>query len=244
MLKRSALLPTMALALIAIVTALPVPAQAASSAPASAAAPVSAQAATAFDVGLIPFTRACPIGSERITIRMDDEDDDNNNSHSGFNGAIISNSNTDLFFCRVDGRSLRAFQPSGSGTKIYPYAVLKLNTTCPNDSVEFTRRFDNEDEGNNNSHQGQIFPNVSDSNTTLKFCLFHLGRTMTSFPSYGFGYGVFSSDLGHTQRGFIYTDDEDDSNNNSYVVDSAHREVAQRIISAGSNTTLRMTSTR
>lgn len=174
---------------------------------------------------------------------MDDEDDDNNNSHSGFQGAIVSNSNTDFFFCRVDGRSLRPFQPGGIGTKKYPYAVLKLNTTCPNYSVEFTRHFDNEDDGNSNFSQGQIYPNISNSNTTLKFCLFSLGPTMRHFPSYGFGYGVFSSDLGHTQRGRIYTDDEDDGNANSYIVDAAHRSTAQTIISSGSNTTLNLVST-
>jgi len=61
---------------------------------------------------------------------------------------------------------------------------------------------------------------------------------MTRFPSYGFGYGVFAGELDHTDQGFVYTDNEDDSYNNSHVVDSAHRNVAQTIVSAEPNTAI------
>lgn len=194
-----------------------------------------AQAATT-DVGVVPASRSCPTSSEAIIIRMDDEDSNNGNDRGGSIGAIRSDSNTEFFFCRVNGASLRAFPPVGSQVK--PYAVLKLGATCPNGSQEFTRRFDNEDDSNNNSREGNIFPNVSNQNTTLVFCLFAPGApTMTAFPNLGFSYLVFSN---VDSQGFLRTDDEDDSNNNQYFAAAGIRSIAQSMVSDGPNTTLRL----
>jgi hypothetical protein len=167
---------------------------------------------------------------------MDDEDSSNRNDRGGFIGAIVSNSNTEFFFCRVNGLSLRGFQPGGPGTATLPYAVLKLGNFCPNGSLEFTRRFDNEDKNNKNFSVGDIFPNVSNSNTELKFCLFFSASqgTMSSFPNFGVSYGVFTKSV--AERGFVRTDDEDSSNNNGYVVDLVFASVAQSLVSAGDNT--------
>jgi hypothetical protein len=195
----------------------------------------AAQAATT-DVGVVPASRSCPIGVEAIVIRMDDEDDNNQNSRSGNIGAIRSDSNTEFFFCRVNGASLRAFQPPGSAVR--PYAVLKLGANCPNGSQQFSRRFDNEDDSNNNFFQGNIFPSTSDSNTNLVFCLFAPGlSTMTTFPNFGFSYLTFSS---VDSSGFLRTDDEDDSNNNQYSVPTGVASIAKAIVSDGSNTTIRL----
>ncbi|WP_410638709.1 hypothetical protein [Amycolatopsis sp. lyj-346] len=196
------------------------------------AAPAAAQAATT-DVGIIPASRSCPAGTEAIVIRMDDEDSGNTNSRGGFIGAVSSTSNTEFFFCRVNGTAFRGFVQSGS---FRPYAVLKLGANCPNGSQEFSRRFDNEDDGNNNSFSGNIFPNSSDSNTLLRFCLFAPGvATTTAFPNVGFGYLVFS---GVDASGFFRSDDEDDSNNNSYTAPAGISSIAQSMVSAGSNTTM------
>jgi hypothetical protein len=199
-----------------------------------------AQAAAAFDVGVVPATRSCPAGSEAVTIRMDDEDESNRNERGGFIGAIRSDANTEFFFCRVDGLRFRAFQPNGPGTEPQPYAVLKLGTSCPNGSIDFARRFDNEDDSNNNFSIGDIFPNVSNANTVLNFCLFFSASngTMGVFPNVGVSYGVFTRSL--AERGFVRTDDEDDSNNNQYFVNSTFASIAMSIVSSGDNTRLEL----
>jgi hypothetical protein len=197
---------------------------------------VSPAQAAVTDVGVIPHSRSCPIGVEGIVIHMDDEDDNNANSRGGFVGAIRSTTNTEFFFCRVNGASLRAYQPPGSAVR--PYAVLKLGANCPNGSQEFSRHFDNEDDSNANSFQGNIFPNVSTSNTTLFFCLFAAGiPTMSTFPNLGFRYLTFSR---ADSQGFVHSDDEDDDNNNQYTIPVGLSTVAKAIVSDGPNTTLRL----
>jgi hypothetical protein len=200
----------------------------------------------AFDIGVIPATRSCPSGSEAIVINMDDEDSGNANSRGGWIGAIISNSNTSFFFCRVDGQSFRPLTTQFTATQDH-YAVLKLGTACPNNSLDFARGFDNEDSGNSNSFSGNIAPNISNSNTTLRFCLFRSDAvTMGGFPFLGFSYGVFASSIFSRQlaSGFVRTDDEDGGNSNSYSANSAWITDAQRIVTAGGNTTLNLAQVR
>ncbi|MCA9627587.1 MAG: hypothetical protein KC766_07980, partial [Myxococcales bacterium] len=121
------------------------------------------QAVTApIPVGVIPTNRACPDGVDPIVIHFDDEDDDNESSSSGYTGAIISRHNTDFFFCRVDGSELGPLVANSDQPETH-YAVLKLGTTCPNGSVEFSRHFDSEDDNNENHIRGTaggISPNV------------------------------------------------------------------------------------
>jgi hypothetical protein len=196
----------------------------------------SAHANTDQDVGVVPSSASCPTGSESLTIHMDDEDFFNRNSRGGSIGATRSGRNTDFFFCRVNGAAFHAYRPRGSDVR--PYAVLKLGQLCPNGSTEFRRRFDNEDLRNANSSRGNIFPNVSDSNTTLVFCLFGPGSGSSSrrFPNLGYGYHVFSS---VDSTGWIRTDDEDHNNANSYTVPEGIRDIAQAMVSSGANTVLR-----
>jgi hypothetical protein len=200
----------------------------------------------AFDIGVIPATRSCPSSSEAIVINMDDEDRRNANNRGGWIGAIISNSNTSFLFCRVDGQTFRSLTTQFTATQDH-YAVLRLGTSCPNNSLPFARGFDNEDTGNANSFSGTITPNVSNSNTTLHFCLFRSDAvTMTSFPNLGFSYGVFAASnfSRRLASGFVHTDDEDSSNANSYSADPAWSGDAQRIVSAGGNTTLNLARVR
>lgn len=200
----------------------------------------------AFDIGVIPATRSCPANSEAITINMDDEDRRNANSRGGWQGAIISAGNTSFFFCRVDGQLFRPLTTQFNDTPNH-YAVLKLGAECPNNSLDFARGFDNEDDNNANSSSGNIAPNVSNGNTTLRFCFFRSDAiTMGGFPDVGFSYGVFAAAnfSRRIETGFVHTDDEDSSNANSYSADPAWAADAQRIITAGGNTTLNLARVR
>ena len=202
-----------------------------------------------FDVGVIPDNGVgCPAGSEELVIKMDDEDTFNLSIRSGFVGKTNfgeSSFNTRFYFCRVDGTAFRAFSKAADAANLRDdYAVLKLGTTCPSESQEFSRTYDNEDDaGNTNFSSGVINPNVSNSNTTLFFCLYRfssLGVTQSSFPNFGngFRYGVFApSDFnrGALAFGSFTSDDEDDRNANSFSAPSDAVSAAQRIIEPGAN---------
>jgi hypothetical protein len=194
-----------------------------------------------YDVGVIP-DGGCPYASQAVTLHMDDEDRRNANGRWGWRGAITSDSNTTLRFCRVDGTKFKPLS-TGNYTSNH-YAVLKLGNTCPNDSVNFTRHFDNEDNRNANWSSGGIGLNVSDRNTTLRFCLFRNGpSTMSSMPDLGFGYGVFAASnfSKALQTGGIHTDDEDNNNANYYidVVGNAMTDI-NRIINDTRNTNMNL----
>ena len=195
-----------------------------------------------FDVGIVPAVGSgCPAGSDEIRIRMDDEDDGNGNQQSGWIGKTRSDgqsANTLLVFCRVDGVLFRPLSTAGSASNMRDdYAVLKLGTTCPSGSQEFSRYFDNEDDSNGNYSIGVIYPNVSNQyGTRLRFCLFRYAAagvsTMPSFPNLGLPYGVLAP--GDFNRGIslgsIRTDDEDDSNASSFSAPSDALEAARRIV--------------
>jgi hypothetical protein len=189
-----------------------------------------------------------------VTIYMDDEDSSNNSSLSGWVGA--TSSQTSFHFCRVDGSAFTGVQTQRcSGSSSDSYAVLKLGTTCPNGSVEFSRYFDNEDSSNNNSNSGNIAPSTQDSGgTRLTFCGFLAlsflakctadpGPDLKNFPILGFAYGVFAGPRVATafESGQIYTDDEDSSNANNWdlsKLESWQVSALQTFMSGGSNTLL------
>ena len=199
-----------------------------------------------FDIGVIPTTRSCPVNSEAIVINMDDEDSSNGNGRGGFIGAILSDRNTSFFFCRIDGQLFRPLTTDFTATQNH-YAVLKLGGACPNNSLDFARSFDNEDSNNANSSFGNIDPNVSNSNTLLRFCLFRSDAiTMSDFPDLGFSYGVFATSTFSRRlaSGFVHTDDENGSNANKYLADPAWIVDAQRIVTSGANTTLNLAQVR
>ncbi len=192
-----------------------------------------------FDVGVIAEAdTSCP--GETITIRTDDEDSKNKNQRGGWNGAFVSDSNTRMTFCRVDGSVFKHFGSTTS--RLNDYAVLKLGALCPHGSAAFSRYFDNEDDNNKNWSIGDIRPSEQGSNTRLQFCVFsgssNSTRRMSSLPSLGFGYGVFASpEFNHGRTyGYVRTDDEDDNNNNSTSGTSA----GTNMIEVGANTKLHM----
>ena len=184
----------------------------------------------ATDIGVIPDTN-CPANSESIRIYMDDEDDRNASRREGWVGA--TQGSTQFRFCRVNGDN---FKPLSNNED---YAVLKLSDSCPNNSIEFNRYFDNEDDRNANNFTGNIYPNIVNRNTNLKFCYFEgASYGMDAFPDIGVEYGVFASKnfSKSLASGTIYTDDEDDNNANRLNV-HGHNAI-KAIIHSGRNTTL------
>lgn len=204
-----------------------------------------------FAVGVIPvafaqgrsesgmFGTTCPADSELVQFHMDDEDDETQTDWFGFfsddsgrpwglpqtsRRSIrpgLSGFNTTFRFCKVNGQSFRP-RTTDVNDKGNFYAVLKLGQFCPNGSLEFSRHIDNEDDDPGNWFTGPIAPNVSDANTTFRFCFFRTGSAgslMTKYPGIGINYAVFH-DWDGDQPGIIakhwrYTDDEDNRNENS-----------------------------
>ncbi len=197
-------------------------------------------------IGIIPETTNCPINesgvSERITIHMDDEDSQNGNSHRGWMGAISQGRNTTFRFCKVSGKNFKSLDTYDN------YAVLRLSKQCPNGSIPFTRYFDNEDNANANWSLGNIYPNKSNRNTTLYFCLFKgkgagASNTMSSFPNIGIRYGVFapSNFSKAIQKGHIRIDDEDFRNRDRHYTND---EASKSIVYGGSNTSINLSRVR
>jgi hypothetical protein len=212
------------------------------------------------DVGVLKEAGGfCPAGSEQIRLGFDNEDDNNNNQRSGWVGATSGGRNTDMFFCRVDGRSFR--QRAGNDAS-GNYAVLQLGNTCPAGSVSFTRYFDNEDDPFTNGiyepqvcktgafwSDGDISPSAYGgncyNNLWMRFCMFRAstGGSSSPWPDVGVSYGVFSgsNNAGGRATGNVYTDDEDDNNNNSISGDFSGSEA---FLTRGSNTRMFMMRVR
>lgn len=203
-----------------------------------------------FDVGVIPDVgQACPILSGRanaddLTVYMDDEDSagDVNSSSSGWIGRQTVTTNTTFRFCRAPGR---LFEGLATSTASQKFGLLRLGSVCPGGSFEFSRKFDNEDNNNDNSSVGHIYPHasrVSDggSYTQLQYCLFlpkgSLG--MAGFPSLNMRYGVLGAPnlSGAISNGTIFTDDENTNNSNAF---GGAYSGASSFISGGVNTTIR-----
>ncbi|TXH73838.1 MAG: hypothetical protein E6Q88_04940 [Lysobacteraceae bacterium] len=180
-----------------------------------------------FNVGVIPEREYCPAPYAWTEIYMDDEDRRNNNNRGGWLGVTGSNNNTAWRFCRLDLNASLAFRPLPLGGDQYDYAVLNMGIFCPSGARRIRRYHDNEDWNNANSSYGNIFPNVSTWPGNWHFFTCHfdgaasswLGH-MTGFPNIGMSYGVYAPQsmpwpyaLAH---GWVYQDDEDNWNNNSW----------------------------
>ena len=192
------------------------------------------------DVGVIPGGKTCPKG-ELVTFGMDDEDSSNNDGHSGWIGGFDSTDATTLRFCKVAGAPFTPRTASASGAA-RPYAVLKLGRTCPPGAVEFSKYIDNEDDSNNDSWSGDIAPNASTDNTRLVFCLFRSASSGAStYPDIGIAdYGVLGPAVSaDAQSGWVRSDDEDSSNNDSMSCGSVCADAVQTV-SSGSNTTFNL----
>jgi len=217
------------------------------------------------DVGVIPNGTSCPYGVFKAEAYMDTEDSYPTTNWSGWSGGwypygtLEAPSNgyrggVQMVTCRVPGSKFKPLttNPGDSGKF---YAVLQLGASCPAGSESFTRRFDNEDDRNNNTVFSDFDPSLitrlEHGASYLRFCLFRSGSdTMPEFPDVGFAYGVFGNGNlpGVRATGWIYTDDEDDNNgNNFYAASTTSEFYAKQIIEpvgGGTNTVIHMARVR
>lgn len=205
-------------------------------------------------VGVIPQSVSsppsgadCPPGASLVNFYLDDEDSDNENNRAGWIGAIKSDRNTSFYYCRVDGRQFKPL--STVNTVNNHYALIRLGTACPPGSTNFTRYWDNENSGNANSRwtsSGNALdygPNTVaySQNSIMYFCLFKSGTdTMSEFPNLGIPYGVFAAPdfTKAVQSGWVYTDDEDSTNDNDMTGDAEAKRIIVPTGSDGRNTTV------
>lgn len=161
---------------------------------------------------------------KEILIFMDCEDSGNGASTlSGWTGTsyIDRNKNADLFICAVKTSQFKF------NRGYEEYAVLLLGGQRPNGISTITRYFDNENTDNANYRgtavNGVPFAGyygaceIGKANTTLVFLHYLSTSTPSSFPNLGFSYGVFGQ-LG-SNRGYLQTDDEDQSPSSTCMVD-------------------------
>ncbi|SDG10171.1 hypothetical protein SAMN04487996_11552 [Dyadobacter soli] len=184
-----------------------------------------------YPVGVIPAIDACPAGSEKVKIFMDNQDSGNTTS-SGWTGSwsIDGNGNTGHTFCVVYGGAFR-FMTFNTPTE---YLMLRLgnNKTAYMEPRVWNVYIDNEDNNNKNALlEGDFSPNVINKNgTNFQFWAIAGKNTPgpnqdSQFPDMGFSYGVlgtFTSPVvgGAAGMGTLKTDDENNNNvNQLYSVD-------------------------
>jgi hypothetical protein len=189
------------------------------------------------NVGVIPDkSGACPVGTQVINFQDNEDISPNRNDRGGWIGATVSDRNTRFEFCSVDGKKFGRLLGQN-------YAVLKLGSSCPNNSEEFIRGFDDEDNFNKYNKnwmageigQNQQFSDAKGSYTYLHFCLFRQDNTaiptMLDFAPFGFDYGVFGKLSTASATGFVYMDDEDTNNTNSFT-DATYSPLSSQLINA------------
>lgn len=173
---------------------------------------------------------------------FDNEDNRNANSRGGWNGATVSDKNTLLRLCGIDGRRFSAAARDGAG-----FALVALGRTCPEGFTRFDRYHDNEDSRpaswDNAPSGSQTVTTQPEKNTNVAFCV-ATGTAPrvpnSAFPDLGVTYGVFGGRTPEASanwaldRGFIYLDDEDKRNRNTPASPPAFTDM---FLQAGGNTT-------
>ena len=116
-----------------------------------------------------------------------------------------------------------------------------MDENCPKGTYPFRRRHDTEDDNNNNSYSGNIWPNEINDNAKLEYCFVPADENSeVEFPFEDY-YGVFanksSNNIIHSE---IKLDDEDDDNNNSWFWYNTPKDIQNRIqnIMNGSSNTI------
>jgi hypothetical protein len=112
----------------------------------------------------------------------------------------------------------------------YDYVVLRLSEDCPVGTYPFMRYHDNEDSKNNNSHSGDLGPNIISNNSTLEYCFVPaLADSDLEYP-FSEDYGIFanysSESIIHSE---ISLDDEDSRNSNSWTWYDTPNDIQERI---------------
>jgi hypothetical protein len=184
-------------------------------------------------VGVIPSTQAaynaCPTGN-RVMMYLDDEDTQWGSFHSeymsywgphdGPYGLVDGNGdNTRMNYCKVPGANLRPL----NGPEELDYIVLRLDGACPVGGLPFSYYLDNEDDGNNNSNSGNIYPCAqSTSGTRLEFCFFPAAgsggiQALPDLAYVGGDYAYYArmNSRGHVLPARLQIHNEDTDNRNS-----------------------------
>ena len=171
------------------------------------------------------------------TIRLDAEDDDpatrvvdkdgNTVNTKPVGISITGNKDVVFRFCAVDTVALPQAR--------YDYAVLSLDSECPEGSYRVSRKHDTEDDENANSYSGQIWPNKTNydnHNAKLYYCFVPKNSSAPSslYPFVDGEFGVFgrysNSIVGYHK---LVIDDEDDDNSNVWKYYSAPSDIKNRI---------------
>jgi hypothetical protein len=193
-------------------------------------------------VGVISGTSGCGSnGASAVGVFLDNEDNRNANGRNGWIGATISNKNTELRLCAVDGRQFTQAANAGAA-----FALVALSSTCPEGFTRFDRFHDNED---NRPASWDTAPAGSPTttmdkklDTNMAFCVANGANPRvanSAFPDLGFSYGVFG---GRTQSrapwalqfGGVHLDDEDRNNRNQ---PSSMPAWTSEFVNGGGNTT-------
>ena len=172
------------------------------------------------------------------TIRLDAEDDDDpatrivdkdgntvNTKPVGI--SITGDKNVVFRFCAVDTVALPQAR--------YDYAVLSLDSECPEGSYRVSRKHDTENDENANSYSGQIWPNKTNydnHNAKLYYCFVPKNSSAPSYlyPFVDGEFGVFgrySNSIVDYRK--LIIDDEDDDNSNVWKYYSAPSDIKNRI---------------
>ena len=113
----------------------------------------------------------------------------------------------------------------------FDYIVLKKDKHCPPGTYEFARYHDTEDNNNQNSFTGDIWPNEIDRNAKLYFCFVPKSSNYEKVYPYAKEYGVFANP-GWTNivTSEIFVDDEDSDNKNEWIgLDKLSSNIQKRI---------------
>jgi hypothetical protein len=204
----------------------------------------SAEQAATSDFNRFALGVSVPLDSDscarenRVDLYTDDEDDDNESDASSWDlpqtirrqpRHHTHQTGTRWSFCKVDGRQFRSLTKY-TGKPQFFYATLMLGSECPNGSQRHIRIVESEFDDNRSAITGPAVPNFIDGNQViLFFCLFGASPDkMTSFPDLGLEYAVFHDYDGpqpdlFISKKWVYSDDEDDNLNNSFVDDAPFR---------------------
>jgi hypothetical protein len=178
------------------------------------------------NVGVIPEVNSCPSQYSYVQIYMDDENTRNANNRSGWIGATASGTNTAWRFCKLTTASSVQFRPLPSAGAANNYAVQNMGVFCPPGATRVGRFHDNQGGSNSNSSIGNVFPSVNVlGRNWLVFACHYAGGAyspigpMTVFPNLNMKYGVFGPDSSPygLLKGWVYQDDEDFANLNSWI---------------------------
>jgi hypothetical protein len=193
--------------------------------------------------GVIPKDRDCDDPAARAWIYQDDEDSNNRSRISwsasyyipwGINDGNAGN--TRFRFCKVDGNQFtRLHRYPGKPEGASDYAVLTFgDNNCPNGGFSFSKQVRNQCPNNNNSNSGNIALSNQDFQcyTDYYMCFYpdlpSNGANEVFPPSSSIGgigiqyYYVFanpnvSGPFWNNDKGYVYSDDEDNVNGNNLV---------------------------